>query len=151
MKQVIVHIFYLEGREILKMKPSHDCLLYMGCQLIILEVFDRPEAKVHAIEDEKLKQGSLGVFLCLVEGVFIERDETEPFCKYFEFLLVDRYMFGPRGDVAASGTDKSTLVGHKRNVNYIPKQQENNRYTNTKTNRKIYFHFFISGKGHYFL
>lgn len=112
MKQTIVDILFFEGCEILKMKPSHDCLLYMGCQLIILEVFDRPEAKIHAIENEKLKQCSLGVFLCLVEGVFVERDKTEPLCQYLEFLLVDGYVFSPRGYVAASGTNKSTLVGH---------------------------------------
>ena len=81
MKQAIVHILFLEACEILKMETSHDCLLYMGCQLIILEIFDGPEAKIHAIEDEKLERGSLGVFLCLMEGIFVERDETEPFSE----------------------------------------------------------------------
>ena len=55
MKQAIVNVLFLEVREVLKMKPSHDCLLYVGSQLVVLEVFDGPEAKVHAVEDEKLE------------------------------------------------------------------------------------------------
>ena len=76
-----------------------------------------------------------------MEGVLVERDETEPFCEYFEFVLVDGYVFGPRGDIAASGTYKCTLVGHKRNVYYIPNNKKANEHTNN--NHEKYTSLFI--------
>jgi hypothetical protein len=49
----------------------------VGGELSVLEIIDRPKAKIHAIEDKQLEERPLRLFLSLVVRVRVERFKGE--------------------------------------------------------------------------
>jgi hypothetical protein len=80
--------------------------------LLVFEVFDGPEAEVHGVKHEKLKQRDLGVWLCLMKMVRVEWSIWKVICNVRYFVLMNDNVLSLINNPLAGLSNKLALIGH---------------------------------------